>query len=95
MLNFFLVNKLRDRYKIGKQTDINRRKHLGIIPARVNGNFFITKEQLNRLDLLHEFLKTPGAKMADFQASEIKQKGNIVPLPMEAKIGVAYFGMKW
>ena len=86
MLNFFPVNQLCDRYKIGKQTDINRRKHLGIIPARVNGSFFITKEEVEKLDLLHEFLKTPGAKMADFRVLETKEKGEIVPVPMDAKI---------
>ena len=86
MLNFFPVNKLRDRYKIGKQTDINRRKHLGIIPARVNGSFFIAKNELDKLDLLHEFLKTPGVKMADFRAPETKEKGDIIPETMDAEI---------
>ena len=85
MLNFFPVNKLRDRYEIGKQADINRRKHLGIIPAKVNGSFFVTKDELDKMDLLHEFLKAPGAKMADFRVPETKE-GEIIPVPMEAKI---------
>ena len=87
MLNFFPVNQLRDRYKIGKQTDINRRKHLEIVPVRMNGSYYIQKDDLNRLDLLHEFLKTPGAKMADFQAPKTKEKeGEIIPVPMDAEI---------
>lgn len=86
MFDFFPVNKLRDRYKIAKQTDINRRKHLGIVPVKMNGIFFVTKDDLNKLDLLHEFLKTPGSKMTNFQATLTKEKGDIIPLPMEAKI---------
>ena len=86
MLNFFPVNQLRDRYQIGKQTDINRRKHLKIVPVKVEGIFCVTKDELDLLDSFHSFLKSPGAKMADFQASKTKQKDNIVPLPMEATI---------
>lgn len=86
MINFFPVNQLRDRYQIAKQSEINRRKHLKIVPVKVEGIFCVNKEQLEQLDLLHSFLQTPGAKMADFQASKIKEKANVVPLSLEATI---------
>ena len=89
MINFFPVNQLRDRYQIAKQSEINRRKHLKIVPIKVKGVFWITKDQLEQLDLLHSFLQTPGAKMADFQASKIKEKSTVVPVSpvsMEANL---------
>lgn len=63
---YFPVNKLKERYSIGKQADINRRKHLGIKPVKVDGSFQITLKELELLDGLNEYLKTPGAKMAAF-----------------------------
>ncbi|PSO56894.1 MAG: hypothetical protein BRC35_08265 [Cyanobacteria bacterium QH_10_48_56] len=65
MAELFPVNELRSRYGIGKQADINRRKHLGIKPIKVEGNYYVTKEQLDRLDALHQYLQqNPGAKMS-------------------------------
>jgi hypothetical protein len=65
MAELFPVNELRSSYGIGKQADINRRKHLGIKPIKVEGNYYVTKEQLDRLDALHQYLQqNPGAKMS-------------------------------
>lgn len=90
---YFPVNQLRERYSIGKQADINRRKHLGIKPVKVNGSFQITNQELELLDALDEYLKTPGAKMASFNPTmlETANKGEQTALateyePMNAEI---------
>ena len=66
-MDFYPVADLKKRYGIGKQADINRRKHLGIAPQKVDGTYSITEDQLSLLDKLDEFLKSsPKAKMTDF-----------------------------
>ena len=66
----FPVADLKQRYGIGKQADLNRRKHLGIVPKKVEGVYVIDDDQLGLLDRLNEFLKsTPKAKMSDFDSS--------------------------
>jgi hypothetical protein len=63
----FPVAELKKRYSIGKQTDINRRKHLNITPQKVDGVMVVDDDQLTLLDKLDHFLKnTPNAKMSDF-----------------------------
>ena len=84
MGDLFPVSELRPRYGIGKQTDINRRKHLGITPSKVNGSYYITNQELDLLDSLDEFLKTPGSKMADF--SPVGTVSPEAPLEMKAQI---------
>ncbi len=77
MKEFFPVAKLKERYGIGKQADINRRKHLGIVPQKIDGVYVISKEQLGMLDGLDQFLKsTPKAKMTDFP---VEPTGTSVP----------------
>ena len=66
MAEVFPVAELRDRYGIGKQAEINRRKHLGIKPFRIEGSYYITEEQLKTLDALDYWLTEQGGKMADF-----------------------------
>ena len=67
MKDFFPVAELKERYGIGKQADINRRKHLGIVPQKVDGKYVVGEAQLSLLDRLDEFLKgSPKAKMTDF-----------------------------
>ena len=66
----FPVADLKQRYGIGKQADLNRRKHLGIVPKKVEGVYVIDDDQLGLMDRLNEFLKsTPQAKMSDFDSS--------------------------
>ena len=66
----FPVAELKQRYQIGKQADINRRKHLGIVPQKLGKTYVIDDEQLSLLDRLDEFLKSsPKAKMTDFDDS--------------------------
>jgi hypothetical protein len=66
-MNFVPVADLKDRFKIGKQAEINRRKYLGIAPIKVDGVFVIDKEQLSTLDSLNQYLNShPKAKMSDF-----------------------------
>ena len=66
MTQLFPVANLRDRYGIGKQAEINRRKHLNIKPTKVDGTFYVTENQLKLLDALHHWLTKEGRRMADF-----------------------------
>ncbi len=76
---FFPVAKLKERYGIGKQADINRRKHLGIVPQKIDGVYVISEAQLSLLDGLDEFLKsTPKAKMTDFPVEASVPTGHAV-----------------
>ncbi len=66
-MDYFPVADLKQRYGIGKQAEINRRKHLGMVPQKVDGVYVIDEEQLGLLDRLDEFLSSkPGVKMTDF-----------------------------
>ncbi len=66
-MNYFPVAELKERYGIGKQAELNRRKHLGIVPQKIDGTYVIGEEQLGLLDQLDEFLTSkPGTKMTDF-----------------------------
>ena len=66
-MNYFPVAELKQRYSIGKQAELNRRKHLGIVPQKIDGAYVIREEQLSLLDRLDEFLNSkPGTKMTDF-----------------------------
>lgn len=68
------VKELKDRYGIGKQAEINRRKHLGIVPQKVDGVYVVDEDQLSLLDQLDEFLSSrPGVKMTDFK---VESTGN-------------------
>lgn len=70
--NYFPVADLKNRYGIGKQADINRRKYLEIKPNKINKTYVITKDELNLLDQLDQYLKTNNnAKMEDFKPSII------------------------
>ena len=42
MKKFFPVAKLKERYGIGKQADINRRKYLGLVPQKIDGIYVIS-----------------------------------------------------
>ena len=79
MEEFFPVAKLKERYGIGKQADINRRKHLGIVAQKIDGVYVISKAQLSLLDGMDEFLKsTPKAKMTDFPVGTSEPTGHAV-----------------
>jgi hypothetical protein len=69
MPELFEVANLKERYKIGKQAEINRRKHLNIKPTKVQGTYYITDQQLELLDALDRWLTEKGGKMADFHPS--------------------------
>lgn len=66
MAELFPVADLRERYGIGKQAELNRRKHLGIKPFKIEGTYYITGQQLKTLDALDHWLTEQGGKMADF-----------------------------
>ena len=72
--NSFPVSELKDRYGISKQGIINRRKYLNISTYKIGNKSYITEDDLNLLDSLHQFLnKNPTASMQDFpqkQSSE-------------------------
>ena len=88
----FPVSELRERYGIGKQAEINRRKHLNIVPKKVDGVYVVDSNQLSRLDELDEFLRSsPKAKMTDFQStgstkSTKSTRSNSPPVIMEATL---------
>ena len=64
----FPVSELKQRFKIGKQAEINRRKYLGIVPTKVDGVYVVDDEQLSTLDELDQYLNSsPKAKMSDFK----------------------------
>lgn len=66
--NYFPVADLKARFGIGKQAVINRRKHLNIEPRKINNTYVITKDELNLLDQLDEFLKSNNnPRMEDFK----------------------------
>jgi len=69
MAEIYPVAQLRGRYGIGKQAEINRRKHLGISPKKIEGIYYITEEELNTLDALDQWLEQ-GGKMKDFDESQ-------------------------
>jgi len=54
------------------------RAHLGITPIKVDGTYYISYSDLESLDQLDRFLKTPGAKMADFSKGEITKINPVV-----------------
>jgi hypothetical protein len=77
--NSFPVGELKDRYGISKQGIINRRKYLKISTYKIGNKSYITEDDLDLLDRLHQFLnKNPTASMQDFrqeQSSESKLVG--------------------
>lgn len=67
-MNYIPVSELKNRFNIGKQAEINRRKYLGIVPKKVNGVYVIDEYQLSTLDELDQYLNSsPKAKMSDFK----------------------------
>lgn len=80
MAEVFPVAQLRDRYSIGKQAEINRRKHLGIKPFKIENSYYITQQQLDTLDALHQWLEQ-GGKMKDFDPSQaVESSGGLTRL---------------
>ena len=64
----FPVAELKQRFNIGKQAEINRRKYLGIVPKKIDGVYVVDEEQLSTLDELDQYLNSsPKAKMSDFK----------------------------
>lgn len=64
----FPVSELKQRFNIGKQAEINRRKYLGIVPKKLDGIYVVDEDQLSTLDELDQFLNSsPKAKMSDFK----------------------------
>ena len=73
----FPVAELKERYGIGKQAEINRRKYLGIVPQKVGRVYVIDEDQLSLLDQLDEFLRSkPGVKMTDFDINSTGSTGS-------------------
>jgi len=66
MTDLFPVARLRERYGIGKQAEINRRKHLRIKTSKIEGSYYVTDKQLKLLDALDHWLTDMGGKMSDF-----------------------------
>ncbi|MCS6782674.1 MAG: hypothetical protein RMI89_04220 [Gloeomargarita sp. SKYBB_i_bin120] len=68
-LDSFPVELLEDRYQLGHNALYNRLKGLGIKPFKVSRRAYITAQELERLDRLHEFLQQ-GGTINDFLAQE-------------------------
>jgi UDP-N-acetylmuramyl tripeptide synthase len=65
------VSELQSRYNIGKQAVYNRLDALKIKPEKEGNRSYITSEQLELLDDLHDHI-TAGGTMADFHASPME-----------------------
>ena len=89
-MSYFPVAELKERYGIGKQAELNRRKHLGIVPQKIDGTYVIGEEQLCLLDRLDEFLTSkPGTKMTDFTDAYSGTSGNSGPIKFSVSSRVA------
>jgi hypothetical protein len=65
------VSELQNRYNIGKQAVYNRLDALKIKPEKQGNRSYISLEQLQLLDRLHQHITT-GGTMADFQSPPIE-----------------------
>ncbi|MCS7293621.1 MAG: hypothetical protein RMI89_11760 [Gloeomargarita sp. SKYBB_i_bin120] len=68
-IDSFPVELLEDRYQVGHNALYNRLKGLGIKPFKVSRRAYITAQELERLDRLHEFLQQ-GGTINDFLAQD-------------------------
>ncbi|MEN9262698.1 MAG: hypothetical protein Q6K14_01235 [Gloeomargarita sp. GMQP_bins_44] len=68
-IDSFPVELLEDRYQLGHNALYNRLKGLGIKPFKVSRRAYITAQELERLDRLHEFLQQ-GGTINDFLAQD-------------------------
>ncbi len=74
---YYPVAQLKERYQIGKQADINRRKYLNIPAKKIDGTYVITQTDLKLLDALNEHLKSStNAKMEDFKPQIVEQSSS-------------------
>ena len=81
--NSFPVGELKDRYGISKQGIINRRKYLKISTYKIGNKSYITEDDLDLLDRLHQFLnKNPTASMQDFRLQE-STESKLVGVPTD------------
>lgn len=81
--NSFPVGELKDRYGISKQGIINRRKYLKISTYKIGNKSYITEDDLDLLDRLHQFLnKNPTASMQDFR-QEQSTESKLVGVPTD------------
>lgn len=71
------VSELQSRYNIGKQAVYNRLDALKIKPDRQGNRSYITLEQLQVLDRLHDHI-TAGGTMADFQSPPMESSWSLV-----------------
>jgi hypothetical protein len=88
--NSFPVGELKDRYGISKQGIINRRKYLKISTYKIGNKSYMTEDDLDLLDRLHQFLnKNPTASMQDFrqeQSTESKLVGGTTDRSSESTL---------
>jgi hypothetical protein len=86
--NSYAVAQLGERYGISKQAIINRRKFLGINTFKVGNKSYISEEDLEKLDSLHQFLMdNPEASMQDFQGKiSSKSESTLTTLPSESSL---------
>ncbi|MBD3885505.1 hypothetical protein IFO70_27685 [Phormidium tenue FACHB-886] len=73
----FPVNQLMQRYQIVKSGVYNRMRGLGIHPFRVAGKAYLTLEQLQLLDELHQFIQSKGT-LAQFLERKRLQHPNAI-----------------
>lgn len=71
------VSELQGRYNIGKQAVYNRLDALKVKPEKHGNRSYITLEQLQILDRLHDHI-TAGGTMADFQPSPMESSLSLV-----------------
>lgn len=90
----FPISELRNRYGIGKQTDINRRNYFGIVPFSEKGKNYISLDDLRKLDALDEFLQTPGRRMEEFKLEEFVEEEDYRELTRSESQSFGAVGMR-
>lgn len=89
--SLYPVANLKERYGIGKQAEINRRKHLGLKATKVEGTYYVTQSQLDLLDSLDRWLTQEGGKMKDFDPSlAVESSDKLTRLDSEDSLPVEY-----
>ncbi len=79
------VNQLTERYNLVRSAVYTRLEALGIKPERVGNKAYVTAEQLQLLDDLHEFINS-GGTTAEFRESRGIQKPSEAPTEASSEL---------
>ena len=88
----FPVSQLQSRFSLGKQAVYNRLQQLGIKPFKEGNRSYITADQLQLLDQLHEHINQ-GGTMAEFKKSSTVDKAQSPVDIVESPVDIVETGM--